>query len=448
MTPQGIGLGILAALVTGCGGGGPTPDERGDLPTPADSFSARVDPRPDRATPFDVSERDTAEVVLPELDAWLLLNPAGIAETVAVQPALAWDETGRIAVVWTARQGEGSGVRGGLWAPGVPHVEVVPPTFLTAQSNGLRNEPRLCALAGEEGLRFVAAWSADLRDGSNENLAIFTRVFGPSFAGLDDPEQRLRTLPAGSHWLAALACAPSDGVGFAVAGVRGGQGAGFEVFVQRFDESGTPLGDTIVPRPSEGGGQLFPALAMSASGDILVAFEDSPSAEGPSSLHLARIGAADVVETSSLEAVIAPPAAGAALGVVGERMLVAGGTPVGLGFAGGEGPGELVRIANPDGGTASTGAAAMTDLGDGRLGVVWYRAAANGQQDVRFAVFEDGAFVADPMTLATGRYPVAYRPAIAARDGRLAIAFTESLGAGEFIIRVALARVPDGGGAP
>jgi len=424
--------------LAGCGGDGPTPAPS-DAAVVLDVSTGDTDAvLADSLLPSDVRDTGADTFQLPPIQSWLLLTPNEGFGTIAVQPALAWDGAGRLAVVWTGRVGDVSGIMGGLFEMARTPVAVTGPDMLTSIETGLRNEPRLCNLAPSDGPNagFIGVWSADLQNGGTNNLGIYTRRFDADLSPTTSTESLVETGREGNHWLASLACASNGG--FVVGGVRAGTGAGFEAFAQRYDGGGLISGEPLVGLERELGGQLFPAVATDAD-DVWLAWEDTPTAEAESGIMVRRFGAAGVAANAvALDDIFARPAGGPVVAASGGSVLIAANGATGMRLAWSQKGEGFKNVTLPVVDSSAAGAA-IAAIGPGRYAVVWTRSAAGTNRDLRFGIVADGVLVDAPITLANGKFTAAYRPAIVVRDGRLAIAFTESVGAGAYNVRVALA---------
>ncbi|MFO0747083.1 MAG: hypothetical protein U1F43_15680 [Myxococcota bacterium] len=293
--------------------------------------------------------------------------------------------------------------------------------------------PSLCALDGDAG--FVLAWSLDRQDGSDDNLGIDWRRFDGDGAALDAADRHRHRARRG-HWLADVACRP--GGGYAIAGVRSGTGdAGFEVFVAPFGDDGEADGAPLVPLVREVGGQAFPAVAAGAARSLWVAWEDTPALDQKTVIALRRLtpSAADVRQAIVSTASDAS-AALVAVDPLSDHALVGGVVGTKLRLALDIGAADLVAVPLPEAASATTTSAAAAALGDDGFAVVWLRG-TGASVDVRYAEVRAGAF-GPVTTLGSGSIPLAYRPALDVRDGRVAVAWTESQGGGHYLVRTAL----------
>lgn len=416
----------------------------------ADTDIADTDTAPDTAdTAPDAADTDTADTAdttdsadtdtrapLPSIASALRWSPGddpAELTPVLVQPALAFGTDHRLLVAWTGKRGDTLGIFAGLWEADDAHTAVATPRLVNTDATGLRNEPSACALAHGG---YVIAWSVDLQNGT-DNLRVAFRRFDATLAPLDPADVLVRTTaPEASpnHWLARVACGPEGG--FAVAGVRPGT-VGFEVFVQRFDDDGSLDGPPIIPIARTVGGQAFPHVGLSTEA-LFVAWEDTAKADADTTIAATRkVGETlthwpNVVAARGSDAVAAfvavDPTSGHALigGQVGGRVQPS----LDLGAA------ELIPTPLPESAQTATTSAAAAAYAASRFGVVWFRGSGNAV-DVRYARLVDGTF-SEATTVATGKFQMAYRPAIAARDGAVVLAWVESLGGGAYILKSAI----------
>ncbi len=381
-----------------------------------------------------------AEVMpLPGLAEALVFTPLEQDVSVRVQPAVAWGVgakgVGRLAMAWTGVAGEDLGIFVGAWdVDGAGAREVTAPTLVNEERQGIRNEPALCAQA--DGSGFVAVWSVDTQSGDGENLQVAWRRIGSDGIALDARETVVTTDRPGNHWLAEVACRP--GGGFVLAGVRAGAvGAGFSVFIQRYDSAGVAAGDALAVLDSDVGGQAFPVVAVGPGDATWVAWEDTVAADADTVIALRMLLGVDSGErreviakagSDALGAVIAVhPVTGQALvgGVLDNRLRLA----LALDF------GAPTPVALPDASGVTTSSAAVPIGVDG-FALVWFKGTGTNVE-VRHALMAGGTFDA-ATTVAKGSFPLAYRPALAVVPGFGAIAWTESLGSGKYAVRVGL----------
>jgi hypothetical protein len=92
-----------------------------------------------------------------------------------------------------------------------------------------------------------------------------------------DPEDiQLTTDVVGNHWMARVVC-PDDG-GFIVAGSRpDSDGKTFGVFFRRFNANGQAQGTAQQVNTSPDGTQVYPAIAATKSNAVIVAWSDTPA---------------------------------------------------------------------------------------------------------------------------------------------------------------------------
>lgn len=375
----------------------------------------------------------------PVLTGARLFAPGDGVGTVRVQPAYGWLEAFRVIAVWTGDDGDG-GL--GIWvstldASGAEVTTLRAPERLNTDTRGIQNEPAVCL----DNNRPVVVWSVDTQETGpdGENLEIRFRRLDGNGAPVDATDRRVLTERAGNHWLGHIAC-PSNG--FAVAGVRPADpGAGFEVFVQRFTRDGEPAGTVIVPKVTTFG-QGFPRLATSGLGDLYVAFEDAASSEADGVILAGRVyPTAGPLRTVASAAGQDPVRAVIAVDPRDEGFM-AGGT-VGVAV-------QLARFADADDLTgaavtlpeavgATVTNATVAPLGEGRYAVVYTRGTGSAV-DLRLAYVEADGMISEDATVASGSFPLAYRPTIAYRFGYLAVGWTESLGDGDYAVRGAVYR--------
>jgi len=159
----------------------------------------------------------------------------------------------------------------------------------------------------------------------------------------------------------------------------------------------------------------------------VVAYEDS-AATGHTKIKARRwtgqawgagiIVAAPASSDASGSAVAVDPNSGA--------YLIAGGTSTGLLVRKYAGDQETNQVALVD--TGLTASAAIAPVGGDAFALMYFKSAGS-QVSVRVGYVNDAGTMTSPANmLATGKFPMAYRPAVAYGAGMLAAAWTESKG--------------------
>ena len=438
MMRTAVWLLVCGALLTGLAGCGEDAASGGDADAvdvaedTGDGVDAVADAEPDDS---DTSVGDTATPVwtVPALADPAVVTPAG-AEFSA-QPALAIGADRSVLVAWMGRSGDKLGIYRALrWPDG---TEAADPIQVNTDLRGIHNEPAACALSDGG---YVIAWSVDTKETGPDgggNLEVHFRRYFADARPKDGEDVSVVTGVAGNHWLADVAC-DAEG-GFVVAGVRPGDAPGFSAFFQRYDADGAVVGAATTALPSPTASQGFPAVAVDGTGAVLVSWEDTAVANADTRVVVRRfpvqgapsavvdVAAAAGIDASGAAVAADPQTSSFAVAAnLGTTMQVAVVTDIGASPA---------FIPGPDLATAKTYQPALVALGDDRFAAVWFT--GSGAVSARVGTFGASGFDGDA-TLATGSIPLGYRPAIAYGRGVLAAAWTESLGGGEYAVRVAV----------
>jgi len=134
------------------------------------------------------------------------------------------------------------------------------------------NEQKNAAIAMEKGGDFVVVWSSYLQDGSSNG--VFGRLFDPNCGQLGE-EFQINTTSSGNQ--AEPAVAMDAAAGFVVTW----QGPGFieqdreDIFAQRFDPNGLPIGEEFLVNSYTADQQRFPCVAVNNDGTFIVIWESS-----------------------------------------------------------------------------------------------------------------------------------------------------------------------------
>jgi len=437
-------LGIWLFSGAACGSeGGATAADTADVADELDGADTSAEDTLADDTSVDVDPDTAADTVAalvepPPLVAPEPQSPGGV--DLAVQPAVAVGADGRVLVAWSGRNDGALGIhRALLAADGEVVAEAAP---VNTDTRGIQNEPAVCALFGGG---YVIVWSVDTQETGpdGENLEVRFRRYDADGGAVDSAGQRVYTSVVGNHWLGDVGCAPSGG--FVVAGVRPGDGPGFSVFFQRYDDAGAVDGDAVTALAATEGGQAFPAVAVDADGAVLVAWEDAATSQADTRLVWRRFPAdgASPSEVKELAAAAGVDASGASVSAAADGALALAGnlnTTLQLRWLSSH-DGEAAPISTPDASNVITSQAVLTPLGGGRFAALWF-AGSGSAVAARLGYFDGDGFSGD-VTLSTGSFPLGYRPAIAYADGVLAAAWTESLGGGAYAVRLALLTAPE-----
>jgi len=436
---------VLAAIA--CSDSDPSSDTAADL-APETASDVLPDAAPDVAsdTALDITP-DSPDDTAPDVAIYphaltptpLVSTPFDTLAPLRVQPALAIGADHRLAMAWTGRDGDSLGIILALARLDGATADTVSPFIANTTATGTRNEPSLCALAGGG---YALAWSVDLGNGG-DNLQVAWRRFAPDLTPLDPADRIVVTDRPGNHWLAELACDPRGG--FVLAGVRPGPpDSGFSAFFVRIAPDGTqgPAVSALPDPPGDpiGSSAFLPQLAVDPTGQVVLAWEQvgacaSPPCADDTGLAFRRFPAAgspsDLVyfrgasgRDASGSVVAVDPAGDALLGGILDNRLAF--------FLDSDG---LAPLTLPGSATVTTSSAAVA-TGPNRFAVAYF-AGTGSDVAVLYQRLDGTSFSPSSATLATGSFPLAYRPALAARDDLRVVAWTESLGQGSFTVRMA-----------
>jgi hypothetical protein len=131
-------------------------------------------------------------------------------------------------------------------------------------------DQRNAAIAMGQGGKFIVVWSSYGQDGSSNG--VFGRLFDPNCSPLGE-EFQINTTSSGNQ--AEPAVAMESAAGFVVVW----QGPGLteddqeDIFAQRFDPNGLPVGDEYLVNSYTQDKQLYPGVAMNDDGTFVVVWE-------------------------------------------------------------------------------------------------------------------------------------------------------------------------------
>ncbi|MDH3792283.1 MAG: FG-GAP-like repeat-containing protein, partial [Rhodospirillales bacterium] len=179
--------------------------------------------------------------------------------------AIAMDADGDFVVAWESRDQDGSlyGIFAQRFdAAGVAQgSEVQVNTFSTSAQ-------RLPAVAMDTDGDFVVAWTSYEQDGSD--WGVFAQRYDAAGVA-QGPEFQVNTFTTGTQWFPAVAM-DADG-DFVVAWEGYGSGEANGIFAQRYDAAGAAQGPEFQVNTFTAFDQAFPAVAMDADGDFVVAWQ-------------------------------------------------------------------------------------------------------------------------------------------------------------------------------
>ena len=144
------------------------------------------------------------------------------------------------------------------------------------------NDQKNAAIAMDEAGNFVVVWSSYLQDGNSNG--VFGQLFDPNCGQLGE-EFQINATSSGNQ--AEPAVAMDAAAGFVVAW----QGPGLieedqeDIFAQRFDPNGLPIGGEFRVNSHADDQQLFPCVVMNNDGTFIVIWESTNTqAEGDKSI--------------------------------------------------------------------------------------------------------------------------------------------------------------------
>jgi hypothetical protein len=183
-------------------------------------------------------------------------------------PSAAFQPNGFVAV-WESdgQDGSGVGVIGKVGFGGGPEFRV------NTYTTGDQHDPNVASNGSGD---FVVVWTSP-QDGSGDG------VFAQRFASngtLLGPEFQVNTYTTGTQYQPAVA-ADLAGNFVVVWSSVGQEGAGPEVFGQRFSSSGVPLGSEFRVNSYTTGYQYRPAVGSDGGGNFLVVWQDGAAPGGP-----------------------------------------------------------------------------------------------------------------------------------------------------------------------
>ena len=274
----------ISALTLGCiTAFGCTDDDGNEASPVADMAPPTLDAGPaDMAQPPpDLAPPAPDAGPPPTLEGATVSVPEGLP-TLSIQPALAFDAQGQLAVAGCGGE-EGNDGDLGIWFAlfADDGTVVQAPAALDTTTTGIQNEPSICALADGG---FAVVWSMDgqAQNEDGQNLYVRGRLVDAAGTPIGASDFEIHSGSPGNHWLADVACDPRGG--FLVVGARSEENDTFGVFAQRFDSDATPTGEPIILNSDPMGTQAFPTAAFDANGDAVIAWEDNPFDTEPDSV--------------------------------------------------------------------------------------------------------------------------------------------------------------------
>lgn len=318
----------------------------------------------------------------PVLDVTFELDPDGASGQ--IQPGVVFDAAADgVWVTYNKPAADGSGqfdvFATRVGCDGIGQIEPV----LVNQTSGTNDIDPELARSGDD---IVVTWSADDGSGGGANLAILLQALE-----LDGQPRWTRDVAlattmdgrpfVGSAWMPRLA-AGDDGQ-FALIGTRAIEAASaFQVFVQRFDATATPVGDTAAFAPAVGVANDTPHLAVGADGEIVAAWVRTEDFE----LRQVETGvvADDAFAPDDPQLLTAAHAVGPTVAVTAQGPWIAAGQ--------GQGASSRIRVSavgatdvayTPDDGQIDHTPALVAT--ESAAAVVWYRNLGGLANEIRFA---------------------------------------------------------------
>ncbi len=182
-------------------------------------------------------------------------------------PSVAMDGAGDFVVVWPTFDGDSYGVAGRAFdntgAPLTPQFAVN--TYTTSSQYN-------CAVAADRNGDFVVVWTSYGQTGAGADV-FARRYVGGNPTG---PEFLVNTYTTGDQYTfgpQTVAMAPSGEFVVVWVSTGGQDGNGYGVFGQRFDASGNKLGTEFQVNTYTTGNQTYPAVAMNAGREFVVAWQ-------------------------------------------------------------------------------------------------------------------------------------------------------------------------------
>ena len=182
-----------------------------------------------------------------------------------MDPAVAMNPDGNFVVVWESRDqdGDGAGIYGQRY-----NADGTPQGNEFRVNTYTTNWQSRPSVAMDADGNFVVVWDSSGQDGSAHG------VFGQRYdadGAAQDAEFQVNTFTSYEQRYPAVAMnAAGD---FVVAWESNGQEGSFGIYAQRYNATGMPQGDELHVNTFTMGGQLYPEVAMAGSGSFVVTWE-------------------------------------------------------------------------------------------------------------------------------------------------------------------------------
>lgn len=368
------------------------------------------------STPPDMMP-DMARPICAEANVTLDVDPEG--PDTQIHPAVAADGDG----VWVVYNRVTPGARTfDVWATrlGCDGQPIVPPFEVSTDAVNSDTDPGVAV--GADGTVFIV-WTNDVQ-GADPNLVARYRLYAPDGTARTDVRplitQRIGVDFPGGQWMVQVA-ATADG--FVVAGARGvEERSAFQVFGQRFDTVGEPIGETASTE-RDMTQQLDPDVAVADDGTIWIGWGEGDQGNG------AVVAAAWRDDAALMPLPVLPaPAGSTRVATAGERAFVLGhltkrgGTDIAVRAMDGEGSVEV-------GGMGAIDIQPAMAAHDQTAMLAWFRRIRGNQAAVWTQQLDLSAglsAVGEPIQIETTDPAAPYPMALTAlRNGRFAVVWTE-----------------------
>jgi hypothetical protein len=181
-------------------------------------------------------------------------------------PAVAMDADGDFVVAWESRGQDAPGAYG-VFAQRYSAAGAARGGEFLVNSFTAGNQTNAAVAVDAEG-NFVVAWQSANQDGSGDG--VYAQRYDAD-GNRRGGEFQVNTFTAGGQFFPAVAM-DADG-DFVIAWSGAGPGDFDGVFVRRFDTTGAAQGDEVLVNTTTADSQFFPSVAMDGGGDFVVAWQ-------------------------------------------------------------------------------------------------------------------------------------------------------------------------------
>lgn len=217
-----------------------------------------------------------------------------------IDPAVAIDVSGNFVVSWTS--GDGAGQLNGVFARRFA-ADGTPGSEFRANVDTAGDQTASSVGMSAAGA-FTIAWEGPDADGDG----VFMRRYDSSGTALTAADEPVNATTTGNQVTPAIAV---DASGDIIVGWAGVDADPFGVFFQRFDASGVPQGAETPANATTTGDQAYPAVAADADGDAVVAWQSFGQDGGDYGIYLRRFSGPEAVDLSIVKTDSADPVANA-----------------------------------------------------------------------------------------------------------------------------------------